>query len=421
MSNTTINSEKLLVPKLRFQGFEGEWIIAELGKVAKVTSGGTPSRNNPDFWNGSVPWVTTSLIDFNVIVNSDEHITNEAVSNSSAKMFPKGTILMAMYGQGKTRGKVAVLGIDATTNQACGAILPNKEIEVNYLFQNLAGRYDEIRELSNEGGQKNLSGGIIKSITFSFPTLPEQQKIASFLSAVDEKIQQLTKKKELLQQYKKGVMQQLFSGKLRFKDENGNYYPQWVEKRLGDLVERDRKIRYGIVQPGVYDPNGRFMIRGQDYSSVKGWADRKEFFKVSDAVEKKYQKARVKSGDLLITIVGAGTGWLEVVPEFLEGANITQTTGRIAIDKKITSPGYVKNYFFSFNGRKEIGKYIKGQAQPGLNIGDVEKFIIPLPCLEEQQKIANYLSVIDNKIEAVNQQITKSQTFKKGLLQQMFV
>jgi type I restriction enzyme S subunit len=184
-------------------------------------------------------------------------------------------------------------------------------------------------------------------------------------------------------------VQQLFSGKLRFKDENGNDYADWEEKKLGDVVEKDRKIRYGIVQPGVYAPNGRFMIRGQDYSAVKGWADSSSFFKVSEEVEQKYRKARVKSGDLLITIVGAGTGWLEVVPDFLEGANITQTTGRIAVNKSVASPGYVKNYFFTYKGRKEINTYIKGQAQPGLNIGDVEIFKLPLPCLEEQQKIAS--------------------------------
>ncbi len=189
---------------------------------------------------------------------------------------------------------------------------------------------------------------------------------------------------------------------------------------LKEIVEEDRKIRYGIVQPGEYDPEGRYMIRGQDYSSVNGWADISNFFRVSDAVESKYLKARVKGGDLLITIVGAGTGWVEVVPEFLDGANITQTTGRIAIDKTKASSIYVKNYLLSIYGKKEIYKYIKGQAQPGLNIGDVEIFRLALPSLPEQQKIASFLSAVDEKIQQLTRKKDLLEQYKKGVMQQLF-
>ncbi|MDQ6478863.1 restriction endonuclease subunit S [Dyadobacter sp. LHD-138] len=187
------------VPKLRFLGFDDQWEKKKLGNLAEVSSGGTPSRTNPINWNGNISWVTTSLIDFNVITHSEEKITDAGLKNSSAKLFPKDTILMAMYGQGKTRGKVARLGIEASTNQACAAIIVNRKfLSSIFLFQNLSKRYEEIRDLSNQGGQENLSGGIIKGIEISFPSLPEQLKIASFLIKVDEKLTQLKKKKELL-------------------------------------------------------------------------------------------------------------------------------------------------------------------------------------------------------------------------------
>ena len=109
----------MTTPKLRFKEFDGDWDTSKIDKIASVTSGGTPSRANPEYWNGDIPWVTTSLVDFNVILSAEEFITKEGVNNSSAKLFPKDTILMAMYGQGITRGKVAILGIEATTNQAC--------------------------------------------------------------------------------------------------------------------------------------------------------------------------------------------------------------------------------------------------------------------------------------------------------------
>ena len=170
------------VPNLRFPEFTEAWETKKLGEVSYVSSGGTPSRANPLYWNGNIPWISTTLIDFNFIEKSEEYITQEGLENSSAKLFPKGTLLMAMYGQGKTRGKVAILNIEAATNQACGAITTNKEI-LNPLFayQNLVKRYDEIRNLSNQGSQENLSGTIIKRIEITFPKLPEQEKIATFM------------------------------------------------------------------------------------------------------------------------------------------------------------------------------------------------------------------------------------------------
>lgn len=201
------------VPRLRFPEFQGgaDWILAKLGEVSTIKSGGTPSRTNSEYWGGSIPWVTTSLIDSNTILDVDEHITKLGLEGSSAKIFPKGTILMAMYGQGKTRGKVAVLGIDAATNQACAAILMKKKIEASFVFQNLASRYEEIRRISNAGGQENLSSGLIECIPIAYPECQKEQKrISSCLSSLDDIITAQTKKLEALSLQKQGLMQGLF-------------------------------------------------------------------------------------------------------------------------------------------------------------------------------------------------------------------
>lgn len=201
------------LPRLRFPEFydAGEWVDGLLGDIATITSGGTPDRSNKDFWNGNIPWVTTSLIDFNTIYYTNEYISEAGLKDSSAKLFPKNTILMAMYGQGKTRGKVAVLGIEATTNQACAAILLKKELDITFLFQNLSSRYDEIRELSNSGGQANLSAGLIETIPFSYPIdKNEQQKIAEFLTSIDEQIAAQSQRLAAMQVHKKGLLQGLF-------------------------------------------------------------------------------------------------------------------------------------------------------------------------------------------------------------------
>jgi type I restriction enzyme S subunit len=147
--------EQLLNQKKRFKEFAGmAWETVKLGDVAKIASGGTPSRERKDYWGGSIPWVTTTLIDFKEINKAEEYITELGLNNSSAKVFPAGTLLMAMYGQGQTRGRVGMLTIPAATNQACAAIIPNLEkVDRHFLFQNLASRYAEIRGLSNVGNQ----------------------------------------------------------------------------------------------------------------------------------------------------------------------------------------------------------------------------------------------------------------------------
>ncbi|MDQ0587911.1 restriction endonuclease subunit S [Variovorax paradoxus] len=200
-------------PRLRFPKFRNaaDWVSDSLGTIFETTSGGTPSRTEKAYWNGKIPWITTSLVDFRVITSAEEFLTADGLANSSAKLFPKGTVLMAMYGQGKTRGQVALLGIEAATNQACAAILPRKGIDPYFVYTNLAGRYDEVRGMSNSGGQENLSQGLIREMQFAFPPdTAEQRKVTSCLSSFDALVTAETQKLEALKIHKKGLMQQLF-------------------------------------------------------------------------------------------------------------------------------------------------------------------------------------------------------------------
>lgn len=204
-----------VTPDLRFSEFRctGEWNPSNIGAIAKVASGGTPTRAKSEYWNGDIPWVTTTLVNFDTIYNVNEFITDLGLKNSSAKIFPKNTILMAMYGQGKTRGQVALLGIKASINQACAAFVLKNSVSVSFVFQDLAARYEEIREISNDGGQKNLSATLIKNIPFSYPDIEtgEQEKIADCLLSIDKLIKLQSKKIEVLKRYKVGLMQKLLS------------------------------------------------------------------------------------------------------------------------------------------------------------------------------------------------------------------
>ena len=192
----------------------------------------------------------------------------------------------------------------------------------------------------------------------------------------------------------------------------------WKIDFLNSIVDKRRTIRYGIVQPGKYDPNGKYLIRGQDYSF--GWSSPDSFFRVSPQIEEPYKNARVKEGDIIITIVGASTGHVEVIPKWLDASNLTQTTARIAVDPSKGYSLFFKHYLISKFGQAQVANYIKGAAQPGLNCGDIEKFLVILPpTLTEQKAIATALSDVDDLIANLDKLITKKKVIKQGALQQL--
>lgn len=400
-------------PKLRFKEFDGDWDTSKIDKIASVTSGGTPSRANPEYWNGDIPWVTTSLVDFNVIHSAEEFITKEGVNNSSAKLFPKDTILMAMYGQGITRGKVAILGIEATTNQACCAIKLKDGYETQFIFQNLMNRYDEIRDLSNDGGQKNLSAGIIKDIEISIPSKGEQTKIATFLSAVDEKISQLTQKHQLLSQYKQGMMQKLFSQQIRFKADDGSEFEGWEEtifEKIGVFLKGKGISKADIV------PDGKIpCIRYGELYTYYGEVISKIIS--STNIEAK-NLVLSKANDILIPASG------ETQIDIATASCVLQDNIALSGDLNIfrtKENGIFLSYLIRSKLKMQIAQLAQGNSVVHLYASQLKGVSFSLPCLEEQTKIANFLSAIDQKIEVAAQQIEQAKQWKKGLLQQMFV
>ncbi|MDF5386853.1 restriction endonuclease subunit S [Vibrio parahaemolyticus] len=163
----------------------------KLGEVARISSGGTPSRANPSYWNGNIPWVKTTQIQNCVITpkDVDEWITEEGLKNSSAKMVPAGTIVLGMIGQGKTRGQVGYLSFDACTNQNAATITCSNECDSWFIYQYLLFNYENIRALSNSSGQGNLNLGLVEIIPITLPSLLQQKKIAKLLGTWDNAIE----------------------------------------------------------------------------------------------------------------------------------------------------------------------------------------------------------------------------------------
>lgn len=191
----------------------------------------------------------------------------------------------------------------------------------------------------------------------------------------------------------------------------------WQVVELKSLVDRKRKISYGIVQPGEHCNGGVILVRGKDYSF--GWVDVDEFFRVTPEIDHPYRRSKLKANDVLITIVGAGTGNVAIVPTWLEGANITQTTARVAIDRSNGSHTYFEYYLESSFGKREVYRFIKGGAQPGLNISDLERFHIILPPILEREKIAAILKCWSQSIDLTVRLIAAKQVRRIWLMQQL--
>ena len=194
------------------------WALTTIDDIGTIGAGGTPSRGSPEFWNGgTIPWVKTGEVDYGIILDSEEKITPLGLHNSAAKLLPKGTLLVAMYGQGVTRGKVAILGIDAATNQACASIRVDKsKVCVEFMLHVLAHGYERLRGLAHGGQQQNLNADLIRGFAFGYPVdAGEQRAIADALATLDRKLAHHRAKRASLHSLFQTLLHQLMTAQIR--------------------------------------------------------------------------------------------------------------------------------------------------------------------------------------------------------------
>lgn len=200
------------------------WKVEALSLHFSVGSGGTPSRGVDEYWSGgTIPWVKTAEIDYSTIQSTGEKITPAGLANSAARLYEPGTLMMAMYGQGVTRGRVALLGIQAACNQACAAIAPlDDAVDIRYLYHFLTYRYAEMRNLAHGGQQQNLNMDIVKALPIAFPpdgaSSEEQQEIVAILEAIDRKIDLHKRKRAVLEQLFQTLLHKLMTGEIKVAD-----------------------------------------------------------------------------------------------------------------------------------------------------------------------------------------------------------
>jgi type I restriction enzyme S subunit len=191
------------------------WDKIEIGDMFQIKTGATPSRKENVYWeNGNIPWVKTTELKEYVITETEEYITEEGFNNSSVNMLPKNTILVAMYGQGKTRGMTGKLGIEATTNQACAAILPNENENMDFVWYQLRLLYNDLRDLGRGGNQPNLNTNLVKGYELIFPPIELQNQFSAFVNQVDKLKFEMQQSLTELENNFNSLMQKAFNGEL---------------------------------------------------------------------------------------------------------------------------------------------------------------------------------------------------------------
>ncbi|MTV20604.1 restriction endonuclease subunit S [Staphylococcus delphini] len=264
------------VPELRFPEFEGEWEEKKIKQLFKVVSGSTPLRSNSNYYdNGNVPWVKTTDLNNAIITQTSEKITEEAVQKLKLKVLPKNTLLIAMYGGFNQIGRTGLLQIEAATNQAISALLEmgdtNSKFFQAYLNFNVKKWH---RVAASSRKDPNITKKDIENFKILNTSIKEQNKIGDFFVKLDRQIELEEQKLALLEEQKKGYMQKIFSQELRFKDDNGNDYPEWEEKRFLDLFKvipsKDKQINSRDVLE-----NGRFPVVDQGKKLFLGYSNEK--------------------------------------------------------------------------------------------------------------------------------------------------
>lgn len=192
-----------------------KWDKVAIGEMFEIKTGATPSRKENSYWEGgTIPWVKTTELKEYIINETEEYITEDGFNNSSVNLLPKDTILIAMYGQGKTRGMTGKLGIEATTNQACAAILPNNNENMDFVWYQLRLLYDELRALGQGGSQPNLNTNLVKTYQLIFPPVELQNEFERFIKHIDKLKFEMEKSLKELEDNFNSLMQKAFKGKL---------------------------------------------------------------------------------------------------------------------------------------------------------------------------------------------------------------
>ena len=403
------------VPKLRFKEFDGDWKIKKLGNSFNLISGyAFPSSASVD---KGAKWLKIADVGIQEMTPSSlSYLPHEFLEKYPQFIVSKDDYVIALTRPILNKKlKIAKVGSSydgALLNQRVAKIQTN-ENDLGFIYS-LLQKSKTVEELENSisgTDPPNLSLNDVKDIRLGFPSIEEQTKIASFLSTVDEKINQLTQKHQLLSQYKQGMMQKLFSQQIRFKADDGSEFGEWKIGKLGDITS----IQGGFAFKSTNF--GKGMTKVIRIGDIEKNINLDSFTGIysNEIPDTRYL---ISENAIVMALSGATFGKLGKVNQGYAYINQRVATFKVFEDS-------LNEFVYQIMLSQEFTTYIQSipsaSAQPNISNQDVINFEMMIPCLEEQTKIANFLSSIDQKIDVVSGQIEQAKLWKKGLLQQMFV
>jgi len=448
--------KQALVPvKEQLYDVPENWCWTYLKNIAQWGSGGTPSRKNPVFYDGNIPWVKTGELKDDYLYDTEEKISEEAIQKSSAKLFPEETVLIAMYGA--TIGKTAILGVDAATNQACACAVCNSSMYNKYLFYYLHSQRDNFIEQGKGGARPNISQNIIKNNCIPLPPMAEQRCIVEIIESlfakldeVKEKVQDILdtfedRKAAILYKAFQGTLTSVWRGNHSVKNaenylqniidkgecfnrkvfkfwKNDNLPESWVESKIGNLLYFAGRIGWKGLKAEEYTEEGPLLLSVYNLND----GDEVSYNRVYHITKERYEESpeiMVKQGDILLTKDGAGIGKLGYVKELQQEASINSSLllirpGNAAISKYI---------FYLLSGpelQRIVKERITGSATPHLFQRDIKEFIIPIPPLEEQEEIVRVLDDVllkeSKTYKIIKNMVDQIDSMKKTILAKAF-
>ena len=415
-----------LQPKLRFPEFEENWQSRKFSEFYSFKGTNSLSRENLNYELGSVKNIHYG--DIHTKFNSQFDISKEKVPFVNPQIdltkvsydnyIKEGDLVIADASEDYDDIGKSIEIIRLNNEKVLAGLhtfLARKETTDIYtgfptfLLKTRKVRLD-IMKIAQGTKVLSLSSSRLGNIFLDLPSLPEQTKIASFLKTVDEKIYGLKKQLTLLERYKKGVMQKIFSQELRFKDENGNEFPDWEEKKLGELITQ-KNIRN----------KGNKDLNILSVSNSKGFILQKEQFeghRVASVDTTNYKV--VNKGDIAYNPSRINVGSIAILKNYNEGI-VSPMYVVFTLNLQKLNPNFFDAIYSSHRFFQLVKSGCSGSVRDSLNFDDLALFNFFIPSLPEQQKIASFLSSIDEKIEKCQGQLKSMEKWKKGLLQQMFV
>ena len=405
----------------KYEEIPEDWSRKSLNEIGELSAGGTPSTFNKDYWDeGTIPWVSSGEVKNNRISDSEKKITESGLKNSAAKLFPTGTILVAITGFGMTRGRTSILEIDASTNQSVIGIISEDNIANNeFVWFALQKQYQTLRNFAQGTQQPGLNLDILKKFRLFLPNnVTVQHKIASILSNVDSLINQTQKIIEQTQRLKKGLMQKILTKgtehkKLK-KTKYGNIPENWEITDIGSVASVTKLAGFEYTKYIKLSDVGEIpVIRAQNVQMGKFIEENIKY--ISKEVSNLLPRSQLHGNEVLMTFIGQ-VGNVCLAPtdrKWHLAPNVAKITPR-KVDQK-----YLCYFLQSHIGISNSLSWAKATVQSSLSMRTIRKIELFFPPYDEQIKIANILSRFDSYLEKQIQHKSKLENLKKGLMQKL--